>query len=305
MMDMIWLRTCATAGEFLYGFYTVPILKKLYEKKKGCTSSIDQLIVAMKELAESGEILMEYLPGKLDDDDDDCGFFDPLGCEDTELEAVMKLADEDGNPYASLHIDEEERLDLITDIPDGLDYYIPSAAEITQLVEEGYIRSAAMDKLENEIRKRDGDPAFLKKLWGKVSTDKLEPIDTIKTVINGLPESVGSLEEFNEFTLYVNDFMNNVNLRARRGWRPHELFKKTHPNGLKKLPTIMPGSVHAAQKLKAAETQLKDMGATVDFSSIDSFVTVGPYGERRVIKVGRNDPCPCGSGKKYKFCHGR
>jgi preprotein translocase subunit SecA len=21
-------------------------------------------------------------------------------------------------------------------------------------------------------------------------------------------------------------------------------------------------------------------------------------------KVGRNDPCPCGSGKKYKHCHG-
>jgi len=27
-------------------------------------------------------------------------------------------------------------------------------------------------------------------------------------------------------------------------------------------------------------------------------VKVGP-------KVGRNDPCPCGSGKKYKNCHGR
>ena len=22
-------------------------------------------------------------------------------------------------------------------------------------------------------------------------------------------------------------------------------------------------------------------------------------------RVGRNDPCPCGSGKKYKDCHGR
>lgn len=22
-------------------------------------------------------------------------------------------------------------------------------------------------------------------------------------------------------------------------------------------------------------------------------------------KVGRNSPCPCGSGKKYKACHGR
>jgi uncharacterized protein len=21
-------------------------------------------------------------------------------------------------------------------------------------------------------------------------------------------------------------------------------------------------------------------------------------------KVGRNDPCPCGSGRKYKQCHG-
>ena len=25
----------------------------------------------------------------------------------------------------------------------------------------------------------------------------------------------------------------------------------------------------------------------------------------RPKKIGRNDPCPCGSGKKYKFCHGR
>jgi preprotein translocase subunit SecA len=27
--------------------------------------------------------------------------------------------------------------------------------------------------------------------------------------------------------------------------------------------------------------------------------------KRSVPKVGRNDMCPCGSGKKYKFCHGR
>ena len=26
---------------------------------------------------------------------------------------------------------------------------------------------------------------------------------------------------------------------------------------------------------------------------------------REMPKVGRNDPCPCGSGKKYKHCHGR
>jgi len=25
----------------------------------------------------------------------------------------------------------------------------------------------------------------------------------------------------------------------------------------------------------------------------------------RGLRVGRNEPCPCGSGKKYKQCHGR
>ena len=35
--------------------------------------------------------------------------------------------------------------------------------------------------------------------------------------------------------------------------------------------------------------------------------STGPVAvQQRVVcdKVGRNDPCPCGSGKKYKKCHG-
>ena len=27
--------------------------------------------------------------------------------------------------------------------------------------------------------------------------------------------------------------------------------------------------------------------------------------KREGEKIGRNDPCPCGSGKKYKRCHGK
>jgi preprotein translocase subunit SecA len=34
-----------------------------------------------------------------------------------------------------------------------------------------------------------------------------------------------------------------------------------------------------------------------------------PVAKRQPIhvepKIGRNDPCPCGSGKKYKACHGK
>ncbi|HET7501038.1 MAG TPA: YchJ family protein [Kofleriaceae bacterium] len=32
--------------------------------------------------------------------------------------------------------------------------------------------------------------------------------------------------------------------------------------------------------------------------------TAGGEPARRVASVGRNDPCPCGSGMKYKRCHG-
>ena len=28
-------------------------------------------------------------------------------------------------------------------------------------------------------------------------------------------------------------------------------------------------------------------------------------GTEDASRVGRNDPCPCGSGKKYKHCHGQ
>ncbi len=29
----------------------------------------------------------------------------------------------------------------------------------------------------------------------------------------------------------------------------------------------------------------------------------GTVPRRRVVRVKRNEPCPCGSGKKYKECH--
>ncbi|MNO42152.1 preprotein translocase subunit SecA [compost metagenome] len=47
----------------------------------------------------------------------------------------------------------------------------------------------------------------------------------------------------------------------------------------------------------AAENQLADEENQADVAPV-TFV-------RDEQKVGRNDPCPCGSGKKYKHCHGQ
>ena len=45
------------------------------------------------------------------------------------------------------------------------------------------------------------------------------------------------------------------------------------------------------------------LGLAAADESADSTLSAQPM-VRDGIKVGRNDPCPCGSGKKYKQCHG-
>ena len=47
-----------------------------------------------------------------------------------------------------------------------------------------------------------------------------------------------------------------------------------------------------------APTESGEVESTVDPSTLASVVPAG-------VRVGRNDPCPCGSGKKYKQCHGK
>ena len=42
-----------------------------------------------------------------------------------------------------------------------------------------------------------------------------------------------------------------------------------------------------------------------EFSMSGQSHVQSPATVKKLPKVGRNDPCPCGSGKKYKYCHGR
>jgi len=52
-----------------------------------------------------------------------------------------------------------------------------------------------------------------------------------------------------------------------------------------------------AQAAPQPAAQPRAAGAAAEAAQPQTFVREQP-------KVGRNDPCPCGSGKKYKQCHG-
>ena len=53
-----------------------------------------------------------------------------------------------------------------------------------------------------------------------------------------------------------------------------------------------------------------DNAAGIVLDAIPDFIAAvrnarNPIEPRRVHKTGRNEPCPCGSGKKFKKCCGR
>jgi len=78
-------------------------------------------------------------------------------------------------------------------------------------------------------------------------------------------------------------------------------------------PTVEATSPRSTSRIEAAQTSHEAVSSFVDQSksvqkesaialaSTPATATVVRQGK----KIGRNDPCPCGSGKKYKYCHGR
>ena len=78
-------------------------------------------------------------------------------------------------------------------------------------------------------------------------------------------------DQVQEMMGVVQEYMNNVPKWIFKGYSSHEVFEKYEKPNLQPLPDKMP---HAGF----------GMG---------------------LPRVGRNDPCPCGSGLKYKNCHGK
>ena len=78
-------------------------------------------------------------------------------------------------------------------------------------------------------------------------------------------------DQVQEMMGIVQEYMNNVPKWIFKGYSSHEVFEKYEKPSLQPLPDKMPPA-----------------GFGMD-----------------IPRVGRNEPCPCGSGLKYKNCHGK
>jgi preprotein translocase subunit SecA len=83
--------------------------------------------------------------------------------------------------------------------------------------------------------------------------------------------------------------------------------------------TLSQVQVQSAQEVQEAEQVLDDRlhhgvdnvqyqhvsAVEGEVEAQDDDASMGAVPRTVSDKVGRNDPCPCGSGKKYKHCHGK
>lgn len=112
------------------------------------------------------------------------------------------------------------------------------------------------------------------------------------------------------------------------GWSPNELAEKKYgyvpdvnlnmdgtmkvpnPEYLKKV-TVIPANSKVAKEMEESKELMDAMGIKYNIaagSGVYRRQICSPEGismKNDAIKVYRNDPCPCGSGKKYKRCCGK
>ncbi|NLS43682.1 preprotein translocase subunit SecA [BEV proteobacterium] len=74
---------------------------------------------------------------------------------------------------------------------------------------------------------------------------------------------------------------------------------------LSKVQVRMPEEVETLEQQRREEVERLARQQQLSHQSDDQVSAVAAAAGQGDHKIGRNDPCPCGSGKKYKQCHGR
>jgi preprotein translocase subunit SecA len=133
--------------------------------------------------------------------------------------------------------------------------------------------------------------------------EQLREMDDLKQSVQAAtyeqkdPLLIYKFESFNLFKMMITTVNKNVVSTLMKGHIPiqspdqvreAEERKRTDLSRYKTQKSDLPG---VENPMKGAQTQTQERSK--------------PQPVRVEKKIGRNDPCPCGSGKKYKYCHGR
>ncbi|MCR5836782.1 MAG: SEC-C domain-containing protein [Lachnospiraceae bacterium] len=193
------------------------------------------------------------------------------------------------------------------------DYYIPSFEEIdyfdrNNVYPPNQYDWAMMEFLADIANSANAEIAtemIQKKIYLEVGLEE---------VLNSLSDydiAFGNNAEIGEFIELYNDMHNNTRMMINKGHTPLEIMESQPLFNKGTIPTLTAGSSAMAEMLEKDRAQIEAMGIRLDLDSnagATDILQLDSKGNTQKIgtkKVYPNDPCPCGSGKKYKKCCGR
>lgn len=125
---------------------------------------------------------------------------------------------------------------------------------------------------------------------------------------------LNSQRDVEQFTDLYSAFHNTTRMPCNRGYTPDEMMRMTPPEERFKSLSLGP---NIRKSLQTGEMDIEDFRKQVltmelpseamRFDLLKQLADIKPFApqSKKQKKVGRNDPCPCGSGKKYKRCCGK
>ena len=106
-------------------------------------------------------------------------------------------------------------------------------------------------------------------------------------------------------------FRQGIYLQQYAQTNPLELYQSEGYERFKRLNAkmneeILISAMHARIRVTRKVEEPKGLRTNQDLSTVNSKQPVRKEANpnAKFVNVGPNAPCPCGSGKKFKFCHG-
>ena len=133
--------------------------------------------------------------------------------------------------------------------------------------------------------------------WEAENDDEMDSYEMFANCLKGIGDKRG-IEKLQEIYAYEDDSVSIGNSL--------ECLSEIYQMDIPELHDIRKSRKERDEKQKNRESRLNDLVDNYEISEEEEQIfekpgTVVPF-KRNSVKIGRNDPCPCGSGKKYKKC---
>ena len=263
-----WMYKCLEAGQYLYGVMTWDVLGQLFR-------------LAYPN-ADAAEV---------------CRLFDSTPA------SYQWFTERDGKLVLNGFEKDDYYKYLDQQIQGDVTFYIPTKAEVDELYDQGSLISReAHSKLRDYITETfgcDRDTAAMKvrDLYEAVNSH-VRVNDAVEAFATGAPSFRFPSDEVQvKFIELFMEMSRECRIRDNRG---HDYYEMV---ALMALKNRGPAAAFGAGLTAGMADGIAGASANKGAESASAKGAAGAPLKR--VKIGRNDPCPCGSGKKYKNCCGR